>query len=239
MGEQVLRLENIDAYYNELKAISGINLHIDRSEIVGILGPNGAGKSTTLKTIFGIIRPKQGAVVYNGDDISTVHPHKRAEMGISYVPEGGKVFSKLTVEENLLMGAFVRRDRQGVSSDLMMVYSLFPALAARKTKLGSTLSGGERQMLAIGRCLMLRPQLILLDEPSLGLAPIIVDEIYQKIQEIQQENRVTIIIVEQNALKALSIVDRAYLYTIGEVFMEGVAGELLNNPKVKQTFLGS
>lgn len=233
----MLQVQEIEAYYGGMKALDGISLHVEESEIVTIIGPNGSGKTTTLRTIFGILPPRKGAILFEGTHLESEPIHLRAKKRISFVPEGGRVFSKLSVFENLELGAFSRKDRKEISGELEMVYRMFPILQDRRKSLAGTLSGGERQMLAIGRCLMLRPIFLLLDEPSLGLGPLVIDEIYRKILEIR-ENKVTILLVEQNAVKALQIADRGYVYTIGRIALEGTQSELLNNDHVKKTFLG-
>ncbi len=233
----MLQVQDIDSYYGGMKALDGISLHVKESEIVGIVGANGAGKTTTLRTIFGLLRPKKGEILFKGVRIENEPAHKRARRGISFVPEGGRVFSKLSIRENLEMGAFVRKSQREVDEDVEMVYTMFPVLRERQRSLAGTLSGGERQMLAIGRCLMLRPTLLLLDEPSLGLGPLVVDEIYRKIKEIQRK-RVTLLLVEQNARKALQIADHGYVYDIGRIVLEGTGQNLLNDEHVRKTFLG-
>ena len=234
----MLEVQEIDAYYGGLKALNEISLHVEESEIVVIIGPNGSGKTTTLRTIIGLVRPKKGSILFRGDHLENEPTHLRAKRGISFVPEGGRVFTKLSVLENLELGYFSRTDKKEIRCELEMVYSMFPFLRHRRKSLAGTLSGGERQMLAISRCLMLRPIFLLLDEPSLGLGPLVVDEIYNKILEIRM-NKVTILLVEQNALKALQIADRGYVYTIGRITLEGTGSELLNNDHVKKTFLGA
>jgi branched-chain amino acid transport system ATP-binding protein len=233
----MLQVQEIDAYYGGMKALNGISLHVEESEIVAIIGPNGSGKTTTLRTIFGLLRPKRGTILFKGERLENDPPHLRAKRGMSFVPEGGRVFSKLTVLENLELGAFSRRGKKELGGELETVYTMFPILQERRKSLAGTLSGGERQMLAISRCLMLRPIFLLLDEPSLGLGPLVIDEIYKKIFEIRQ-NKVTILLVEQNALKALQIADRGYVYTIGRITLEGTGPQLLNNDHVRKTFLG-
>lgn len=233
----MLQVLEIDAYYGGLKALNEISLHVKESEIVTIIGPNGSGKTTTLRTIIGLLRPKKGSILFKGDHLEGEPTHLRAKRGISFVPEGGRVFSKLSVLENLELGSFSRRDKKEISGELEMVYSMFPFLRDRRKSLAGTLSGGERQMLAISRCLMLPPIFLLLDEPSLGLGPLVVDEIYRKILEIRM-NKVTILLVEQNALKALQIADSGYVYTNGRIALQGTGSELLNNDHVKKTFLG-
>lgn len=233
----MLQLQEIDAYYGGMKALSGVSLHVEESEIVTIIGPNGSGKTTTLRTIFGLLRPRKGVILFKGEHLEKEPPHLRAKRGMSFVPEGGRVFSKLTVLENLELGAFSRKDRKELGGELEVVFNMFPILRERRKSLAGTLSGGERQMLAISRCLMLKPSFLLLDEPSLGLGPLVVNEIYRKILEIRK-SQVTILLVEQNALKALQIADRGYVYTIGRIALEGRAAELLRNEHVKKTFLG-
>ena len=233
----MLQVQEVETCYGEMKALTGVSLHVEESEIVTIIGPNGSGKTTTLRTIFGLLRPSKGAVLFKGEHLENEPPHLRASRGISFVPEGGRVFSKLSVVENLELGAFSRKDKKEVLGELEMVYTMFPILRDRRRSSAGTLSGGERQMLAISRCLMLRPIFLLLDEPSLGLGPIIVDEIYRKIQEIR-ESGVTILLVEQNAFKALQIADRGYVYTIGKIALEGTASDLMHNEYVRKTFLG-
>jgi branched-chain amino acid transport system ATP-binding protein len=230
-------MEAVHAYHGGLKALDGVSLQVAESEIVVIIGPNGCGKTTTLRTIFGLLQPRSGVITFNGEHLEREPAHLRARRGIAFVPEGGRVFTRLSVLENLEVGAFVRRDRPEVLRDLEMVYALFPILAERRRSLAGTLSGGERQMLALGRCLMLRPTLLLLDEPSLGLGPRVVDEIYGRILEIRR-NKVTILLVEQNALKALQVADRGYVYTVGRVALAGSGRELLQNDHVRRTFLG-
>jgi branched-chain amino acid transport system ATP-binding protein len=234
----MLQVREIDAYYGGMKALNGVSLHVKESEIVTIIGPNGSGKTTTLRTIFGLLQPKRGIILFKGEHLEKEPTHLRAKRGMSFVPEGGRVFSRLTVLENLELGGFSRKDRKELGGELEMVYTMFPFLRERRRSSAGTLSGGERQMLAISRCLMLRPTFLLLDEPSLGLGPLVVDEIYKKILEIRK-NQVTILLVEQNALKALQIADRGYVYTIGGIALEGTGPELLHNEHVRKTFLGA
>jgi branched-chain amino acid transport system ATP-binding protein len=233
----MLQVQEIDAYYGGMKALAGVSLHVEESEIVTIIGPNGAGKTTTLRTIFGLLQPKIGRILFKGEPLEREPTHLRAKRGMSFVPEGGRVFSKMTVLENLELGAFSRKDRKELGSELEMIFRMFPILRERRKSFAGTLSGGERQMLAISRCLMLRPTFLLLDEPSLGLGPLVVDEIYKKILEIRK-NQVTILLVEQNALKALQVADRGYVYTIGKIALEGTGPDLLHNEHVRKTFLG-
>ena len=233
----MLRVRNIHVYYGNRRALEDITLDVHESDIVTIIGSNGAGKTTTLKTICGLLKPREGTILFRNAPVEKRPAHVHARMGMSYVPEGGRVFRRLTVEENLEMGAFVRKDPQRMSGDLQIVYELFPALRERRNNPAGTLSGGERQMLSIGRSLMSNPVLLLLDEPSLGLAPYVVKEIYERIAEIRARG-VTILLVEQNVRKALEIADRGYVYTIGRISLAGSASDLLSDEKVRKTYLG-
>ena len=231
----MLKLENIHTYYGPIEALKGIDIEITRGEIVSLIGSNGAGKSTCLMTISGILRPSEGKVTLDGRDISDMPPHGIVEIGISQVPEGRRIFPKLTVMENLEMGAFLR---QGNFTELIEnVFRLFPILKERSKQYGGTLSGGEQQMLAIGRALMSDPAVLLLDEPSLGLAPIMVSKIFKTIQEINREG-VTVLLVEQNARAALKLSHRGYVLESGAVTLQGKSEDLMNNEKVKHAYLG-
>lgn len=233
----MLRVENVDAHYGRMKALDGIAIRVKDAEIVTIIGANGAGKTTTLRTIFGLLHPTRGSILFRGELIEKEPYYQRARRGISFVPEGGRIFSKLTVLENLEMGAFTRNEPNEIKEDVETVFSMFPILKERQRSFAGTLSGGERQMLALGRCLMLRPTLALLDEPSLGLGPLVINEVYEKIREIRN-NRVTILLVEQNAKKALQTADRGYVYAEGRVIMSDTCSNLSNNEHVKKIFLG-
>lgn len=233
----MLKLDNVHAAYGRLKALNGVSLEVNEREIVAIIGPNGSGKTTTLRVIFGLLPPSEGSVSMAGRRIDGEPAHRRARQGFAFGPEGGRVFTKLSVHENLELGAYVRRNKAAIAEDLAFVYELFPRLAERRRKPGGTLSGGERQMLAIGRCLMLRPSFLMLDEPSLGLAPLVVEEIYNRIERIRQRG-VTILLVEQNAKKALEIADRSYVLALGRVALSGTGRELLGNAEVQRAFLG-
>ena len=233
----MLKLDNVHAAYGRLKALNGVSLEVNEREIVAIIGPNGSGKTTTLRVIFGLLPPSEGSVSMAGRRIDGEPAHRRARQGFAFGPEGGRVFTKLSVHENLELGAYVRRNKAAIAEDLAFVYELFPRLAERRRKPGGTLSGGERQMLAIGRCLMLRPSFLMLDEPSLGLAPLVVEEIYNRIVRIRQRG-VTILLVEQNAKKALEIADRSYVLALGRVALSGTGRELLGNAEVQRAFLG-
>jgi len=233
----MLQLENIEAHYGRMKALEGITIGVKESEIVTIIGGNGAGKTTTLRTIFGLLRPTRGTISFRGERIENEPFYQRARRGISLVPEGGRIFSKLTVLENLEMGAFTRNESVEIQKDIDMVFKMFPVLKERQGSIAGTLSGGERQMLALGRCLMLRPTLALLDEPSLGLGPLVINEVYEKIKEIRRHG-VTILLVEQNAKKALQTADRGYVYSEGKVILSDSCSNLCRNEHVKKIFLG-
>lgn len=234
----MLELHDVEVAYGNIRALKGISLKVAEGELVTLIGANGAGKSTTLKTISGLLRPKAGALLYRGQPLDRLPPHKIVALGISHCPEGRRLFGRLTVAENLRLGATQRRDRENFTGDVKRVYSLFPVLKERSIQLAGTLSGGEQQMLAIGRALMSRPQLLLLDEPSLGLAPILVAAIFDTIRQLKREGA-TILLVEQNARLALDIADRAYVLETGRVTLQGPAMELKHNPQVEHTYLGT
>jgi len=233
----VLKLENIHASYGRSEALRGVSLEVNESEIVAIIGPNGSGKTTTLRVIFGLLPPTEGVVTIAGEPMRGEPAHTRARRKVAFGPEGGRVFTKLSVQENLELGAYTRRDNPAIREDLAFVHEIFPRLAERRRSLAGTLSGGERQMLCIGRCLMLRPSLLMLDEPSLGLAPLVVEEIYNRIELIRRRH-VTILLVEQNAKRALEIADRGYVLALGRVALSGSGAELLANEDVQRAFLG-
>jgi branched-chain amino acid transport system ATP-binding protein len=233
----MLKLENVNAYYGTVHSLKGINLHIDEGEIVVLIGANGAGKTTTLKTISGILKPKTGKILFEEKDVNSYIAPDIVKLGISHVPEGRRVFPNMSVMENLEMGAYTRKDKSGLKSDYDNIFSRFPILFERKNQLSGTLSGGEQQMLAIGRALMSRPKLLLLDEPSMGLAPLIVKEIFSIIKAIN-ESGTTILLVEQNANMALQCADRAYVIRTGSIEIEGSASELLNDERIKKAYLG-
>ncbi len=233
----LLEADTISVYYDSIQALKGISLRVDEGELVTIVGSNGAGKTTTLLTISGILRPRQGTVRYQGQDITGTAPHVIVQRGISHCPEGRQIFAGLTVAENLMMGAYHRQDRDGVARDMRWIDSLFPVLATRRRQQAGTLSGGEQQMLAIARALMSRPKVLLLDEPSLGLAPLLVDTIFEVIRQLREEG-VTVLLVEQNAYQALRIADRAYVLETGHVKLQGAAHELATNEEVKKAYLG-
>lgn len=233
----MLLLENIDVFYDQVQALKCINLEIQEGELVALLGSNGAGKTTTLMTISGILRPRNGNLTYNGYDLTRASPLGIVQLGIIQCPEGRRIFGGLSVLENLQMGAVRRKERSGVKSDLEMVCELFPVLGQRLHQNGATLSGGEQQMLAIARALMAKPQLLMMDEPSLGLAPLIVSEIFKVILKLHQQG-VTILLVEQNARQALLVADRSYLLETGKIVLSGPSSELRLNPKVEHFYLG-
>jgi branched-chain amino acid transport system ATP-binding protein len=233
----MLRLEDVNVYRGQVHVLKDVSVEVEEGELVTLLGANGAGKSTTLLTISGILRPGKGHVIYEGQDLTTSSPYDIVRLGVIHCPEGRRIFGGLTVLENLRLGAVRRRDRQGVQEDLEWVFSLFPLLEQRARQSGATLSGGEQQMLAIGRALMARPRLLMLDEPSLGLAPVIVEIIFKVIGQLHQRG-VTILLVEQNARQALQVADRCYVLETGRVVMSGPASELRTNPEVERFYLG-
>jgi branched-chain amino acid transport system ATP-binding protein len=236
-GAAVLELEDVHTYYGSIHALKGISLRVNDGEIVTLIGANGAGKSTTLRSINGLNHPRSGRIRFQGRDITNDGPHDIVAAGISQSPEGRRLFSRMSVYENLEMGAFQRSDRSELRGDFERVYELFPRLAERRTQKAGTLSGGEQQMVAIGRALMARPKLLLLDEPSMGLAPIFVEKIFEIVQEINAQGT-PILLVEQNALMALDAASRGYVLETGRIALEGPAKELRNNEQVRKTYLG-
>lgn len=232
----MLNVQGINVYYGNIHAIKDVSFHVEAGEIVTLIGANGAGKSTTLKTISGLLRTRTGEITFDGLDIRTTAPHRIVGMGLAHVPEGRRVFLSMTVEENLEMGAFTR-PVLGVSASLADVYQRFPRLQERRRQVAGTLSGGEQQMLAMGRALMSRPRLLMLDEPSMGLAPILVEQVFDIIRELHEAGT-TILLVEQNARMALSIADRGYVLETGSVVLEGTGAELMQSDAVKKAYLG-
>ncbi len=237
MTSEVLKLDHITVAYGAIKALKGISLSVNEGEIVTLIGANGAGKSTTLRTISGLLKPQEGKVFFQGQDISGEKPHVIVQSGISQAPEGRGIFANLSTEDNLEMGAYTRKDKEGIQRDKEYVFGLFPILKERRKQEAGTLSGGEQQMLTISRAVMARPKLLLLDEPSLGLAPQIIKRIFQVIQEIHKQGT-TILLVEQNANMALHIAHKAYVLETGRIVLSGNAQDLLNNPDVKKAYLG-
>lgn len=233
----LLEIRDIEVFYGVIQAIKGISFDVNEGEVIALIGANGAGKTTILHTITGLLQPKNGSIVFDGKDITKVPAHKIVAMGMAHVPEGRRVFSQLSVYENLKMGAYTRKDKAEIEESLEMVYGKFPRLEERKNQLAGTLSGGEQQMLAMGRALMSHPKIVLMDEPSMGLSPIFVEEIFKIIEEVSASGT-TVLLVEQNAKKALGIANRAYVLETGNIVLEGDATELMNNETVKKAYLG-
>lgn len=233
----MLEVKDLEVYYGVIQAIKGISFHVDKGEVIALIGANGAGKTTTLHTVTGLISPKNGHVMFEGKDITKVPAHKIVSMGMAHVPEGRRVFAELSVYENLKMGAYTRKDKNEIEESLKNIYKRFPRLEERKNQMAGTLSGGEQQMLAMGRALMSRPKIILMDEPSMGLSPIMVNEIFDIIRSVS-ESGTTVLLVEQNAKKALSIADRAYVLETGKIVLEGNAKDLLEDDSIKKAYLG-
>ncbi len=233
---EFLRVENIHVYYGAIHAIRGVTFTVNEGEVVTLIGANGAGKSTILKTVSGLLRPKSGTIVFDGTDITQIPPHKLVPMGLAHVPEGRRIFQQMTVEENLEMGAFTQ-PKGGIAMDLEKVFALFPRLKERRRQIAGTLSGGEQQMLAMGRALMSHPKLLMLDEPSMGLAPILVEQIFDIIRSLHRTGT-TILLVEQNAQMALSVADRAYVLETGEITLTGTGDELIHSDAIRKAYLG-
>ena len=233
----MLKISNVETFYGKIQALRGVDIDIHDGEIVSLIGSNGAGKSTLLMTISGVNKAKNGQIIFNGERIEKKEPHKIVNLGICQVPEGRRIFSRLTVEENLRLGAYINEQGKHFETDIKEVYDLFPVLASRKTQRGGTLSGGEQQMLAIGRALMSKPKVLLLDEPSLGIAPKLVNQIFSSIKNINKKKNVTIFLVEQNAKKALELADRAYVLVNGKVTIKGPGKELLKNKDIQAAYL--
>ena len=233
----MLEVKDLEVYYGMIQAIKGISFEVNEGEVIALIGANGAGKTTTLHTITGLLSPKKGHVIFEGQDITRIPAHKIVSLGMAHVPEGRRVFAQLSVYQNLKMGAYTRSDKNEIEETLAMVYKRFPRLEERKNQLAGTLSGGEQQMLAMGRALMSRPKIIVMDEPSMGLSPILVNEIFDIIQNVSAGGT-TVLLVEQNAKKALSIADRAYVLETGKITLEGKAADLLNDPSVQKAYLG-
>ena len=233
----MLEVKDLHVHYGVIEAIKGISFEVEQGEVIALIGANGAGKTTTLHTVTGLIKPTSGSIIFEGQDITKTPGYKIVPMGMAHVPEGRRVFAQLSVYDNLMMGAYTRKDKNEIRENLHMVYERFPRLEERKTQMAGTLSGGEQQMLAMGRALMSQPNIILMDEPSMGLSPIFVDEIFDIIKRVSQSGT-TVLLVEQNAKKALAIADRAYVLETGMISLEGDAGELMHNDAVRRAYLG-
>ena len=233
----MLEVKDLEVYYGMIQAIKGVSFEVNEGEVIALIGANGAGKTTILHTITGLLSPKKGSVVFEGKDITKIPAHKIVELGMAHVPEGRRVFAQLSVYQNLKMGAYTRKDKSEIEESLEMVYKRFPRLEERKNQLAGTLSGGEQQMLAMGRALMSRPRIILMDEPSMGLSPILVNEIFDIIQSVSASGT-TVLLVEQNAKKALSIANRAYVLETGNIVTSGPAHTLMEDPAIKKAYLG-
>ncbi len=233
----LLEVKDLQVYYGVIQALKGISFEVNEGEVIALIGANGAGKSTTLHTITGLKSPKSGSVIFDGKDITKLPAHKIVALGMAHVPEGRRVFSQLTVYENLKMGAYTQKDKQKIEETLQMVYERFPRLKERRNQSAGTLSGGEQQMLAMGRALMSNPKILLMDEPSMGLSPILVNEIFDIIQSVSASGT-TVLLVEQNAKKALSIADRAYVLETGSIVKEGPASVLMDDESIKKAYLG-
>ena len=233
----MLEVSNLKVNYGMIQAIKGISFKVEEGEIIALIGANGAGKTTTLHTVSGLLKAREGSILFNGKELTKTQPHKIVEMGMAHVPEGRRIFQQLTVYENLILGAYTRSDKKEIAENLEMIYKRFPRLEERKKQIAGTLSGGEQQMLARGRALMSNPKIVLMDEPSMGLSPLLVSEIFDIIQSINKSGT-TVLLVEQNAKKALSIANRAYVLETGKIVLEGDAKELMNNDQIKKAYLG-
>ncbi len=237
MSETLLEVNNLEVSYGVIRALKGISFKVEKGEIVSLIGANGAGKTTTLHTVTGLIRPSAGSVIYKGCELTKVPAHKIVSMGLVHVPEGRRIFQNLSVYDNLLMGAYSQKDKTKVEENMKLVFSLFPRLEERKKQMAGTLSGGEQQMLAMGRALLSDPETIVLDEPSMGLSPLLVSEVFEIIKTFR-ENGKTVLLVEQNAKKAMSISDRVYVLETGAIVKEGSAADLINDESIKKAYLG-
>jgi branched-chain amino acid transport system ATP-binding protein len=233
----ILELDSVDAFYGRIQALRGVSINVEQGEIVALIGSNGAGKTTTLRTISGLMHPQSGSIRFDNHDITRTGPSKIVEMGVCQSPEGRRLFPRMTVVDNLFMGAYTRRDKAGIASDMDRVFTLFPRLQERRTQIAGTLSGGEQQMLAMGRALMARPKLLMLDEPSLGLAPILVETIFSIVREINSQGT-PVLLVEQNAFKALEVAHRGYVLETGNIVQTGTGKELLASEDVQRAYLG-
>ena len=233
----LLEVKGLEVYYGVIQALKGIDFEVNEGEIVTLIGANGAGKTTTMQSVIGLIPPKAGTVSFEGKDITHLHCHKIVSLGMSQVPEGRRIFQELTVYQNLLMGDYIQKDKKAIKEDIKKIYARFPRLEERKNQIAGTLSGGEQQMLAMGRALMSRPKLLMLDEPSMGLSPLLVDEVFTIIKDLNKEGT-TVLLVEQNAGKSLAISDRAYVLENGKIVLSGTGEELLQSEEVKKAYLG-
>lgn len=233
----LLEVKGLEVYYGVIQALKGIDFEVNEGEIVTLIGANGAGKTTTMQSVIGLIPPKAGTVSFEGKEITHLHCHKIVSLGMSQVPEGRRIFQELTVYQNLLMGAYIQKDKKAIKEDIKKIYERFPRLEERKNQIAGTLSGGEQQMLAMGRALMSRPKLLMLDEPSMGLSPLLVDEVFTIIKDLNKEGT-TVLLVEQNAGKSLAISDRAYVLENGKIVLSGTGEELLQSEEVKKAYLG-
>ena len=233
----MLEVKDLEVYYGMIQAIKGVSFHVDQGEVIALIGANGAGKTTILHTVTGLLSPKKGSVVFEGQEVTKIPAHKIVSLGMAHVPEGRRGFAELSVYENLKMGAYTRKDKSEIEENLQKIYERFPRLKERKNQMAGTLSGGEQQMLAMGRALMSQPKIILMDEPSMGLSPMLVNGIFDIIQEVSKSGT-TVLLVEQNAKKALSIADRAYVLETGRIALEGRAEDLLRDDSIKKAYLG-
>ena len=233
----LLEVQNLEVNYGVIRALKGISFKVNKGEIVSLIGANGAGKTTTLHTITGLVHPKAGSVLFNGEDITRIPAHKIVSRGLVHVPEGRRIFQNLSVYDNLLLGSYTRRDKAAIEKDMKHVFTLFPRLEERRTQMAGTLSGGEQQMLAMGRALLSGGEMIVMDEPSMGLSPLLVSEVFEIIQAFREQGK-TVLLVEQNAKKAMSISDRVYVLETGSVTIEGNAAELINDERIKKAYLG-
>ncbi|MBQ8849027.1 MAG: ABC transporter ATP-binding protein [Clostridia bacterium] len=237
MSEPLLKVENLEVYYGVIKALKGISFHVNKGEIVSLIGANGAGKTTTLHTVTGLIRPKHGSVIYDGHELTKVAPHKIVSLGLSHVPEGRRIFQDLSVYDNLRLGAYTQKDKKKIEADMEKVFEQFPRLKERRRQMAGTLSGGEQQMLAMGRALLSDPEMIVMDEPSMGLSPLLVSEIFEIIKSFRDAGK-TVLLVEQNAKKAMTVSDRVYVLETGTITTEGNAADLINDERIKKAYLG-
>ena len=237
MSEPLLKVENLEVYYGVIKALKGISFHVNKGEIVSLIGANGAGKTTTLHTVTGLIRPKHGSVIYDGHELTKIAPHKIVSLGLSHVPEGRRIFQDLSVYDNLLLGAYTQKDKKKIEAEMERVFDQFPRLKERRRQMAGTLSGGEQQMLAMGRALLSDPEMIVMDEPSMGLSPLLVSEIFDIIKSFRDAGK-TVLLVEQNAKKAMTVSDRVYVLETGSITTEGNAADLINDERIKKAYLG-